>query len=139
MNLSKMLITKDVVLNGYYLKMKKKGQKDSDCYWHKQLSFKSKFHDFWKQPPCQVSMKDVNKIIYAVIIWIRINIVISVPHETPQPCLWQYRLWSFNLGYTKLERFLPKNQHTQRKLLSFEYWCSGELAKIGHNFSNNVI
>ena len=29
--------------------------------------------------------------------------------------LWQYGLWSFQTGGTKLERFLPKNQHTQRK------------------------
>ena len=28
--------------------------------------------------------------------------------------LWQYRLSSFQAGYTKLERFLPKNQHSQR-------------------------
>ena len=41
--------------------------------------------------------------------------------------LWQYGLWSFQAGGTKLERFLPKNQHTQRKLLNFENWCSGEL------------
>ena len=34
--------------------------------------------------------------------------------------LWQYGLWSFQTGGTKLERFLPKNQHTQRKLLNFE-------------------
>ena len=32
-------------------------------------------------------------------------------------------------GCTKLERFLPKNQHTQRKLLNFENWCSGEVSK----------
>ena len=25
--------------------------------------------------------------------------------------LWQYGLWSFQTGDTKLERFLPKNQH----------------------------
>ena len=36
--------------------------------------------------------------------------------------LWQYGLWSFQTGGTKLERFLPKNQHTQRKLLNFENW-----------------
>jgi hypothetical protein len=30
---------------------------------------------------------------------------------------------------TKLERFLPKNQHTQRKLLNFENWCNGEVSK----------
>ena len=36
--------------------------------------------------------------------------------------LWQYRLCSFQAGDTKLERVLPKNQHTQRKLLNFENW-----------------
>ena len=37
------------------------------------------------------------------------------------------------MGYTKLEIFLHKNQHTQRKLLNFENWTNGEpqqLAKI---------
>ena len=29
--------------------------------------------------------------------------------------VWQYGLWSFLTGGTKLEIFLPKNQHTQRK------------------------
>ena len=29
------------------------------------------------------------------------------------------------MGDTKLERFLPKNQHTQRKLLNFENWVNG--------------
>ena len=29
--------------------------------------------------------------------------------------LWQYGLWSFQTGGTKLERFLHKNQHTKRK------------------------
>jgi hypothetical protein len=48
-------------------------------------------------------------------------------------------LSSFQAGDTKLERFLPKNKHTQGKLLNFEYWCSGELSKIGHHFSNKVI
>ena len=27
--------------------------------------------------------------------------------------IWQYGLWSFQMGGKKLERFLPKNQHTQ--------------------------
>ena len=40
---------------------------------------------------------------------------------------------------TKLERFLHKNQHTQRKSLNFEFWINGELSKIGHHFSNKVI
>ena len=39
-------------------------------------------------------------------------------------------------GDTKLERFLPENQHTQRKLLNFEFWINGELSKIRHHFSN---
>ena len=45
----------------------------------------------------------------------------------------------FNRGGTKLERFLPKNQHTHRKLLNFEFWINGKLSKIGHHFSNKVI
>ena len=40
--------------------------------------------------------------------------------------LWQYWLWSFQTGYKKLETFLHKNQHTQRKLLNFENWTNGE-------------
>ena len=48
--------------------------------------------------------------------------------------LWQYGLWSFHVGGTKLERFLPKNQHTQRKLLNFENWVNEEVSKIGHHF-----
>ena len=43
------------------------------------------------------------------------------------------------MGGTKLERFLPKNQHTKRKLLNFEFWINGELSKIGRNNGNNVI
>ena len=49
--------------------------------------------------------------------------------------LWQYGLLSFQMGGTKLERFLPKNRHTQRKLLNFENWVNGEVLKIGHHFS----
>ena len=29
------------------------------------------------------------------------------------------KVWSFKSGDTKLERFLPKTQHTQRKLFNF--------------------
>jgi hypothetical protein len=43
--------------------------------------------------------------------------------------LWQYGLWSFQTGDTKLERYLPKNQLTQRKRLNFEFWINGELSK----------
>ena len=31
----------------------------------------------------------------------------------------------------KLEIFLLKNQHDQRKSLNFENWCSGKLSNIG--------
>ena len=34
------------------------------------------------------------------------------------------RVVEFSYGGTKLERFLPKNQHTQRKLLNFENWTN---------------
>ena len=57
-----------------------------------------------------------------------------LPHS---PALWQYGLWSFQTGCTKLKRFFPKNQHTQRKLLNFENWVNGvngEVSKIGHHF-----
>ena len=37
-------------------------------------------------------------------------------------------------GGTKLERFLPKNQRTQRKLLNFEHWVNGEVSKLRHHF-----
>ena len=48
---------------------------------------------------------------------------------------WQYGLWSFQMGGTKLERFLPKNQHTQRKLLNqilyyiFKYLVKSDSAR----------
>ena len=59
---------------------------------------------------------------------------VHTPCSVPFCWLWQYGLSSFQVGGTELERFLPKNQHTQRKLLNFENWCSGELSKIGHHF-----
>ena len=37
------------------------------------------------------------------------------------------RTVEFSNGGTKLEWFLPKNQHPQRKLLNFENWISGGL------------
>ena len=46
---------------------------------------------------------------------------------TPWYTLWQYGLWSFQAGGTKLKRILPKNQHPQKKLLNLENWISGGL------------
>ena len=50
--------------------------------------------------------------------------------NVPAPSLWYYGLSSFHAGGTKLEIFLPKNQHTQRKLLNFENWVNGEVSKL---------
>ena len=54
------------------------------------------------------------------------------------------RVVEFSSEGTKLERFLHKNQHTQMKVLNFEFWIDGKLSKIGHHlithhFSNKVI
>ena len=38
----------------------------------------------------------------------------------------------FSSRGAKLERFLPKNQHAQMKLLNL---VNGEVSKIGHHFS----
>ena len=53
--------------------------------------------------------------------------------------LWQYGLWSFQAGGTTLERFLPKNQHTQRKLLNFENWVNGEVSKSAKIWASKSI
>ena len=49
------------------------------------------------------------------------------------------RVVKFSSGGMRLERFLPRNQHTQRKSLNFEFWIKGELSKTGHHLSNKVI
>ena len=36
------------------------------------------------------------------------------------------RVVEFQAGGTKLERFLPENQHTQSKPLNFEIWFNGQ-------------
>jgi hypothetical protein len=38
-------------------------------------------------------------------------------------CVMVLRVVEFSSRGAKLEIFLPKNQHTQRKLLNFENWC----------------
>ena len=52
---------------------------------------------------------------------------VTVPNTNEIVSLWQYGLWSFQAGDTKLERFLPKNQQTQRKSFNFENRNSGGL------------
>ena len=36
----------------------------------------------------------------------------------------EFSSWGYKFG-----KFLPKNQHTQMKLLNFENWCNGEVSK----------
>ena len=36
----------------------------------------------------------------------------------------------FSSQGTRLDRFLPKNQHTQKKLLNFENWVNWEVSKV---------
>ena len=62
----------------------------------------------------------------------------GICHPFPSLGIWQYELWSFQMGDTKLDRFLLKNQHTQRNSLNFEFWINGELSKIGHHFRSKV-
>ena len=78
-------------------------------------------------------------ILITVGMYAAISIIAKLPaaappqlhiHEDCCCCVWQYGLWSFQAGGTKLERFLPKNQHTQRKLLNFENWLNGQVSKI---------
>ena len=59
---------------------------------------------------------------------------IGKPSSLENCKVWQYGLWSFQTGGTKSEKILPKNQHTQRKLLNFENRVNGEVSKIGHHF-----
>ena len=61
-----------------------------------------------------------------VIFWVilKINSIWNPGFKINMFTLLQYGLRSFQAGGTKLERFLPKNQHTQRILLNFENWIS---------------
>ena len=54
----------------------------------------------------------------------------TVAQENTVNAIW---VVEFSSGGTKLEIFLPKNQHTQRKVLNFENWVNGDVSKIGHH------
>ena len=58
-----------------------------------------------------------------------LDLVIRLTCHVGLLTLWQYGLSSFQAGDTKLERFLPKNQHTEMKLLNFENWINGKVSK----------
>ena len=61
------------------------------------------------------------------IIWL--ELFFSLFLNYPLCPLWQYGVLRFQAGGSKLKRFLPENQHTQRKLLNYENWCNGEVSK----------
>jgi hypothetical protein len=62
--------------------------------------------------------------------WQKLFFALQALVAIEQPAvLWQYGLWSFQMGDTKLERFLTQNQHTKRKLLNVEFWINHELSK----------
>ena len=42
----------------------------------------------------------------------------------------------FKQGVQNLKRFLPKIQHTQRKLLNFENWVNEKVSKSAKNVKN---
>ena len=75
-----------------------------------------------------LNSKDFQKLLTLVKMQMQLHLDLAPLHWNCM--LWQYRLWSFQTGGTKLERFFPKNQHTQRKLLNFENWVSGEVSKL---------
>ena len=54
------------------------------------------------------------------------KIVKKIEKKT-RPAIWAVKF--SREGDTKLERFLPKNQHNQRKGLNFENWCNGKVSK----------
>ena len=47
-----------------------------------------------------------------------------------RPLLWQYGWWSFQTGYTNLERFLPKNQHAKRIFWILRIGLMGRCQKV---------
>ena len=59
---------------------------------------------------------------------------------TPYSEIWQYRLRSFQMGGINLKRFLPKNQHIQKKFLNFENWINGGLRSFQKSeFKKSII
>ena len=74
-----------------------------------------KIFNFFLEENCPVSRAVVHALSQTVIITM---------------VIWHYRFWSFKSRDEKLEGILPKNQHTQRKLLNFENWTNERGALI---------
>ena len=115
---------------GIGIQVKKRG----DCFMHRARSFLGSLAatNVWflchlGQSGWWISHEET-AVLYSMTITIGPNILwnrhmCKVEVFQSLPCLgwrlWHYRLWSFKSRDTKLERFLPKNQHTQRKLIEF--------------------
>ena len=98
------------------------------------------YRKFWKGRPsaalwfsvCQ--WRSIHNVTKGTLIFIWYHSILL-----PVLISWQYGLRSFQTGGTKLERFLHKNQHTQRKLLNFENWCKGEVSKSAKKWLSKSI
>ena len=76
-----------------------------------------------------------NDIIYEKIAKVHFQSYLGPDSNLLGPILWQYGLWSFQMGYIKSERFLSKNQRTKRKFLNFENWTNwGSLSSFQKKF-----
>ena len=60
-------------------------------------------------------------------------------HSVSQLACWLLRLAIRVVKFSKLERFLHKNQHPQRKSLNFENWISGGLRSFKNQSSKNQL
>ena len=104
-------------------------QFQSDCIWSPTYQFKGQISlkldsiDKSDMSIRMTKMKDTTEIRSKEKVVLEINCSLFEFTDFPfdsQICsvifrLWQYRLWSFQVRGTKLERFLPKDQHTRPK------------------------
>ena len=59
------------------------------------------------------------------------NFIITIEFTAmPVQLVWQNWLWSFQTGGTKLEKILPKNQHTKGKFLILRIGLAGSLSSL---------
>ena len=86
------------------------------------------------RPRVNTLKKDDSEILITQKLWTIENMVVC-----NQAYLIAIRVVEFsNRGYKIRKIFwLLKNQHTQRKVLNFEFWINGELSKIGHHKSDS--
>ena len=116
----------------------KKNQKDSDDFWHRKLTLKVKFWYFLTAPHYSNFQNLVISFEYSWFLAKNLSNFVSLPWKLHnRKCHNEHcatNFWIRGPESASIERFLPKNQHTQRKWLNFEIWCSGELSKIGYHF-----